>query len=584
MGGALLNLVAYGNLNVIINGNPSKTFFKSTYAKYTNFGLQKFRLNFNGLRTLNLDTQSTFTFKVERYGDLFLDHYLVIKLPHIWSPILTLSGDGGGIVYSPYEFKWIKNLGCQLIKNVTYRMGSQVIQKFTGQYLHNMVQRDFSKDKKNLFDEMIGNVSELNDPANYSNRNGNYPNAWYYDADISGIAEPSIRARTLYIPLNIWSTLSSKMAIPLTSLQYTDFEIEIELRKIKDLYVIRNVFDPNITGGSFLTSKIPPYQAPYISPTNLDGNALGTTVYAFYRFTHAPPKEVLKGDTNDGYNSAEKVPDLKIHMIATYAMLSEEERTVFAIQPQKYLVKEIYEERYKNITQTHRTELRNSLGLVSSWMWFFQRTDVHLRNEWSNYTNWPYDYIPQALTDLSNVDLSEDLYPKLWCPYPPCICDGLSCRQSIKITGPFHQDNEKYIMTKWGLLLDGTQREDDFEAGVYNLIEKYIRTAGNSELGLYCYNFSLNTDPFNFQPNGAINLSKFSRIEFEYATILPPLDPRAKTYVICDKDPVTGASMPIGVNKPTWNIFLYNYDLYVMEERYNILTIESGLGALMFAR
>ena len=30
--------------------------------------------------------------------------------------------------------------------------------------------------------------------------------------------EPSIRSRTLYIPLNIWSTLSSKMAIPLVSL------------------------------------------------------------------------------------------------------------------------------------------------------------------------------------------------------------------------------------------------------------------------------------------------------------------------------------------------------------------------------
>ena len=28
MGGGLLNLVAYGNLNVIVNGNPSKTFLK----------------------------------------------------------------------------------------------------------------------------------------------------------------------------------------------------------------------------------------------------------------------------------------------------------------------------------------------------------------------------------------------------------------------------------------------------------------------------------------------------------------------------------------------------------------------------
>ena len=41
MPGGLLNIVAYGNQNIILNGNPSKTFYKCVYAKYTNFGLQK---------------------------------------------------------------------------------------------------------------------------------------------------------------------------------------------------------------------------------------------------------------------------------------------------------------------------------------------------------------------------------------------------------------------------------------------------------------------------------------------------------------------------------------------------------------
>ena len=31
MAGGLLNLVAYGNQNVILNSNPKKTFFKTTY-------------------------------------------------------------------------------------------------------------------------------------------------------------------------------------------------------------------------------------------------------------------------------------------------------------------------------------------------------------------------------------------------------------------------------------------------------------------------------------------------------------------------------------------------------------------------
>ena len=87
MPGGLLNLVAYGNQNVILNGNPSKTFFKTTYAKYTNFGLQKFRIDFSGQRTLRLTESSVFDFTVPRYGDLLMDTYLVVNLPNIWSPV-----------------------------------------------------------------------------------------------------------------------------------------------------------------------------------------------------------------------------------------------------------------------------------------------------------------------------------------------------------------------------------------------------------------------------------------------------------------------------------------------------------------
>ena len=32
MAGGLLNLISHGNQNIILNGNPTKTFFKTTYA------------------------------------------------------------------------------------------------------------------------------------------------------------------------------------------------------------------------------------------------------------------------------------------------------------------------------------------------------------------------------------------------------------------------------------------------------------------------------------------------------------------------------------------------------------------------
>ena len=49
-------------------------------------------------------------------------------------------------------------------------------------------------------------------------------------------------------------------------------------------------------------------------------------------------------------------------------------------------------------------------------------------------------------------------------------------------------------------------------------LEKYNKSNGAcSKTGLYCYNFSLTTDPFKLQPNGAFNTNLFKTIEFEYA-------------------------------------------------------------------
>ena len=72
MAGGLLNLVAIGQQNIILNGNPQKTYWKTTYKKYTNWGKQNFRLDFTGTPTLSLTTESTFTFSVKRYADLLM--------------------------------------------------------------------------------------------------------------------------------------------------------------------------------------------------------------------------------------------------------------------------------------------------------------------------------------------------------------------------------------------------------------------------------------------------------------------------------------------------------------------------------
>jgi hypothetical protein len=796
MTGGLLNIVSYGNQNVILNSNPKKSFFKTTYAKYTNFGLQKFRIDFTGQRNLRMSEESRFTFTVPRYAELLMDTYLVVTLPTIWSPIYPPISCGDA--WRPYEFRWIENLGTQMIKEITFSVGGQILQRMTGKYLLAQVQRDLNGTKRFLYDSMSGNTAELNDPANFSGRKNTYPNV-YYNTSQQG-PEPSIRGRKLYIPLNAWFCNNSRMAFPLVALQYNELQIDVVMRPVRDLFVTRDInYAPHTITTTTPLTPAEVAQAPFIQPN------FNEQEYQFYRFLQPPPTVDIS--TSDVYTDKRTDWNADVHLLSTYCFLSAEESRVFASQEQKYLLKSAYEWDFKNITGSHRVELQNTMGMVATWMFLFQRSDINVRNQWSNYTNWAYtnvipddvtpapaagtfinpcdiitqtvldldfykDYAPpnslhatvvvpatsisqfavgQTITvtyDASNTitgtiiaisgnsisflvtgvvtnavpgtiynntyksalrwsryvstywifndpvfpqppnstsgnnymiqtitvgldntsssvalvtlqvndpvsgsiyvspvqqsinpggGLATYTYPFYNCiipnghtnmniqynstqiiewetttlnsisyfgtvtGYPVSYTSGVVTINSgvlpstigpgvepggtpsgIFITQDYNVENQREILQQLGILLNGSYRENMLESGVYNYVEKYIRTTGSAPFGLYLYNFSLDAGNDTYQPSGAINMSKFSTIELEFSTYPPPLDPSANFYTICD--PNSDPSVSIGVNKPQWRIYQYNYDLTVLEERYNVLTFIGGNCALMYAR
>jgi len=552
MPGGLMNLVSQGQQNIILNGNPSKTFFKSTYAKYTNFGLQKFRVDFEGSKTLRLSESSYFTFKIPRYADLLMDCYLSVELPNIWSPITPPTDDNNG-QWIPYEFKWIEYLGAQMIQKIEITCGGQLLQEFSGAYLIAMVTRDFSGQKRELFNSMIGNVPELNDPANAGARVNAYPNAFYTENNAG--AEPSIRGRVLYIPLNAWFNLKSQMAFPLAALQYNELHINITMRPIQELFQIRDVFD-----------SLNNY--PYVAPN------FNLYYMQFYRFLQTPP-DVELGVTS--YTDTRVLWNADIHLICTYGFLSNEEQRIFALQEQKYLFKQVRERDYYNITGANKIEL-DSIGMTANYMFYMQRSDANLRNEWTNYTNWPYRYIPNDLIQAPTDGSYQVTRSGISVPVGPGVnADGKLT--GWMITGNYNAENAKTILVNMGILLDGTYRENQQPVGVYNYIEKYGRTDGYALDGLYLYNFCLNTSPFDLQPSGGINMSRFTTIEFELNTIVPALDPNAQSLAICD--PQTGQI--IGINKPTWRIYDYNFNMHLFEERINMVCFIGGNCGLVYA-
>ena len=560
MAGGLLNLVSVGADNEILNSsNPGYvpiSFFKTTYKKYTNFGKQKFRVDYNGSRVLQLTAPTTYTFKIPRNAELLLDSYLVMTLPDIYSPIFHPCEDTG-YQWSPYEFKWIQYLGCQVIQDITITCGSATLAKYTGDYLLNVVLRDYDTDKRNMFHSMTGNTLEYTNPANGNGRVNSYPSTYYTTSNLG--AEPSIRGKTLYIPIMAWFSMNNYCAFPLVATQYNELNINITLRPIQDLFQVRDVFDPT---NSF----------PYIRPD------FNQHQFQMYRFLQTPPSENLMPESYSNYISNWNAD---IHLLCTYAFLSQEEASLFVKENQVYLVKDVYQYSFPNTTGTKRVKLQSTNGLVAGWMMYLKRSDVSTRNEWSNYTNWPYSgsvpydigFAPDTTHDATINTGIGPLYN---------IVNGIKQMTGIFTTGDFRIENQKDILQTMGILLSGDYRENTQTRGVYDYIEKFASSKGSNNDGLYCYNYELLTDPFSMQPSGAINMSNFKSVELEITTSIPPFDASGVNMNVV-YDNVSGQLL--GVQQSNmWNLYQYYYDLYVIEERYNVMYFSNGGCGLMFAR
>ena len=543
MTGGLMNLTAAGNENIVIHGNPKKTFFKATFKKHTNFGLQRFRIDFEGNRVLNYTTPTVLDFKIPRYAEMLYDTYVCVTLPHIYSPLLYKGENELGRNLIPYEFRWIDELGTNMIQEVEIYAGGTTLAKYSGEYLSCVKERDFTGAKKDLWNRMTGNIPEVNDPANANGNINVYPNAMYIDE--SGV-EPSIRSRKIYIPLDAFFCESSKMALPLVALQYQEVSIRLTFRPTFQLYTLNNIAD--IQNDTCISYRIAP------NPNDLDNQ--------LWRFLQAPQdvaaSQELYNQTRNDWNS-------DVHLIGTYIFLGQEERRMMAQNSHTILLKQVKEYDFLGQAGSKIIEME-SRDLLSGYMFRFRRSDALLRNEWSNYTNWAYRNVqPQELTeDLPLLEGNEIPNPN-----------------NFHITGSIgtYAHNQKDILSEIGILMGGVYREKMLDSGVYNYIEKYMRSTGGAKDGLYVYQFGLNSNKREYQPSGAMNVNRFAEVNLEYNTIEPPFNPMgALVEYICD-----ASSNPIGFRKNTGSLNSYNFDMRVFEERYNVLVIKSGRAGLMMS-
>jgi hypothetical protein len=576
MAGGLLQLAAYGSQNQYLNGNPQMTFFKVVYRRYSNFAMEYIRQNVEGPNELQINSEIKLTCKIDRNADLIKDTYFICTIPDIYSgydnnlvkEITTNYGVGSDFEKSLYKFKWIKNLGTTMIKEISITIGGIRIDHQYGEWLHIWSEINLKSNKIDPYNKMIGNIPEIYDPANAPGNNGFYPTSslnpnqnidFLSPENINNNSVPnvyknpfyrkaSIDGRKLYIPIPFWFCGNSGLALPLIALQYHEVVLHIELRPIIDLYTIieTNLESPNFglrvkpnalrkdqNISNFITSKkkwgIDDLQVSDINSedTNITDAFLES-------------ENVYNYQSNSKFNGW----GLEPYFFINYIFLDKNERGRFAETTHEYLIEQVQTKQYKGILGSKVLDLLIHHP-VKQVIWTTQRSDIDMRNDWSNYTNWIYENTPPYSKVFKNIN---EFIPE----------NKINSILPDKSNYIYYIKN---ILKNARLLFDGQALFAKEEESFFNLIQPYQYNIRNPKNGIYIYSFSLDNE--GYQPTGSCNMSRIKKIQLDIET--QPVMPSENDF-----------------NNESLR-FQYNYNINVYSVNYNILRIMAGMGGLVFS-
>ena len=531
-------------------------------------------------------TTRTISCRIDRYAQLLHDTYLFVTLPDIWSPlsylgynILPPTGYDQRSTALGYEFKWIDNIGYNLIDHVEVTANGVVLQRLTGEWLKFYSYLTHDPNKRAIVDQMVGNIPELKDPANAYGRLGQYPHAVTPLNQPGGIPntkvpEPTIRSRQLIIPLHFWFAENPGMALPLVSMQNSDVYINVTFRPLNQLYTVIDVTPASATYGQRIRSN--DGIGRFLSPPLATGAISNPALTTFF------PDPYLEGN---------------------FIYLTEMEMAQLATADQTFLVKTVTFVNNPGQYGGNSDIEIPFFNLVTRIVWSTQRSDKILINDWDNYTNWdkpnvaPFTSTGTANDVFSSITNSSETQTFMY------------SSGQLQITSVYPRDP----IVNGQILLDGKERFSVKPNGYFSLLQMYKHTTGDSPVipGVYMYSFALNNDLY--QPSGAINGSMFNKVILRLGLQqpLPTAQGVASQSTVCVlkstvfspnpvivtaaqlllTDPKTGLLLypPDSIVSVVRNtngdsvIFAYTYNLGVYVESINFLRIVSGLANFVFA-
>jgi hypothetical protein len=208
MGGALVQLAAYGSQDVYLTSNPDITFFKTVYRRYTNFSMESIIQLIEG----NINFDGNITVVIARNGDLLGQTVVQVSLP-----------DPSTYITNPSSYQYlgyIQGVGNYLIKYINIEIGGQQIDEQYGQWM-------------DIWSQL--NLSESQLYGYGLNTGKSFSSAIWQPYQIDG----NVGSR-LQIPLLFWYCRNPGLSVPLIALQFAEVKIKITFEKFENLIVAVN--------------------------------------------------------------------------------------------------------------------------------------------------------------------------------------------------------------------------------------------------------------------------------------------------------------------------------------------------------
>jgi len=200
--GAVLQLAAMGEQNIVLSGNPQMSYFVAVYKRHTNFTYQEIINYFTG-RT---DFGMKFFCKINKIGDLLGELYLNVTLPDLDE----LNTDPANPV------SWINAVGHAIIREYSIQIGENIIDRQYGIWLEIWSELNISNDDRDAYNNLVGKHNAFTNATQTGQLN-------------------------LFIPLQFWFCRNPALALPLISIQRQDVILNIELEKCDQLITLNRV-------------------------------------------------------------------------------------------------------------------------------------------------------------------------------------------------------------------------------------------------------------------------------------------------------------------------------------------------------